>query len=44
MKMKKSFSFIMVTTIVFALLVAGCKFSNDVDTQSLSKDNENATK
>ena len=43
MKMKKSFSFIMVTTIVFAFLVAGCKFSNDVDTQRL-KDNENATK
>lgn len=43
MKMKKSFSFIMVATIVFAFLVAGCKFSNDVDTQRL-KDNENATK
>jgi len=43
MKMKKSFSFIMGTAVVFALLAAGCKFSNDVDTQRL-KDNENATK
>lgn len=33
-----------VTTVVFTLLVAGCKFSKGVDAQSLRKDNENAAK
>ncbi|WP_024465610.1 hypothetical protein [Treponema pedis] len=44
MKMKKYFSFMAVTTVVFTLLVAGCKFSKGVDAQSLRKDNENAAK
>ena len=34
----------MVTTVICTLLVAGCKVSNGLATQSLGKDNENATK